>query len=166
MREISMAYVTPAFVAEKKCVTRRDWKDTYAKSFEEGEHLAVFDRQKRFGGEQIGEMELAEKPYKENLSAWAGREEELYEMEGFAFMEDKNIVPQHAPLLKLAYTWVEMAQDMWVVPFNTLKVLPEAKKKYMTELEIAKARDRLFYGITGVRISDITPKGAYIRQVA
>lgn len=158
-----MSYVTPAFVGDAKCVTRRHWKPEYAKSFKAGDTLVVMDRQPRFNGRKIGEMELLETPYLENIGVWSGREEQLYRMEGFAFMEDKNIVPEHAPLLKLAHSWVETNDELFVVPFKTTEILPEAKQKYLTDVEIRKARDRLFKALTGQTIADITPPEAYIR---
>ena len=166
-RAISMAYVTPSVVARRKSKTRRTWKKEYAKRFKAGDVLDATSQQYRFGGVHVADIELKEDPYLENIGDWAGREEELYEEEGFAFMEDTNIVPEHAPLLKLACGWVQSFETFYVVPFKTLKVDPDAERKYLMPVEIEKARNRLFKALSGgLRIKDVTPPEAYIRKVA
>ncbi|MBW4666528.1 MAG: DNA cytosine methyltransferase [Cyanomargarita calcarea GSE-NOS-MK-12-04C] len=55
-----------------KTVTRRDWKDSHAqkfiKAYERGDRVAALDKDKRYGGKQIGWCKLACLPYKEKLS--------------------------------------------------------------------------------------------------
>ncbi|RYG49039.1 hypothetical protein EON79_02615 [bacterium] len=65
MRAISFAWTTPAVLADKftpelpaKCVTRRDWKPSYAASFKPGEILSAWTRQPRFGGEKFGTVSV------------------------------------------------------------------------------------------------------------
>lgn len=167
MRSISMAYTTPAIVAKAKEVTRRTWKDSYAKSFEVGERLEATSRQYRFGGELVAIIEVTEKPFLEDISDWEGREDELYVKEGFAFLEAKNIISEHAPLKKLMRMWVANGGDYYVIPFKVTSVAEPMRQKYTSELEIEKARNSLFKAISGgMKIDDITPDYAYIKQVA
>jgi site-specific DNA-cytosine methylase len=55
-----------------KTVTRRDWKDSHAEKFirayERGDRIVALDKDKRYGGKQIGWCKLACLPYKEKLS--------------------------------------------------------------------------------------------------
>jgi len=166
-RAISMAHTTPAVVAKAKSKTRRTWKEDYARKFKAGDILDATSMQYRFGGVHIADIQLKEPPYLENIGDWEGREEILYEEEGFKFLDDPNIMPEHAPLLKLAKIWIGSNADFWVIEFDTLKVDPDAKRKFLTPVEIEKARNRLFKAISGgLSISTITPPYAYIKKVA
>ena len=55
-----------------KTVTRRVWSDAYAnhfiKRFERGLTVPAFDKDRRYGGKQIGELHLTHRPYKEWIS--------------------------------------------------------------------------------------------------
>jgi len=55
-----------------KSVTRRVWKDSHAlkfiKIFEEGARFQALDKDKRYGGKQVGWLTLTEKPYQEKLA--------------------------------------------------------------------------------------------------
>jgi DNA (cytosine-5)-methyltransferase 1 len=55
-----------------KTVTRRDWKDSHAEKFirayERGDRVVALDKDKRYGGKQIGWCKLVCPPYKEKLA--------------------------------------------------------------------------------------------------
>lgn len=91
MRNISFAWTTAALNARRKTVTRREWDDRYAQSFREGELLAAYDRQPRFGGKQIGVIRLTRKPYRESEAVMPDSD---YEAEGFAYLDEH---PYHKP---------------------------------------------------------------------
>lgn len=56
-----------------KTVTRRAWKDGHAKkftnAFDRNKLVKAFDKDRRYGGKQIGWCRLLRAPYKEQLSA-------------------------------------------------------------------------------------------------
>lgn len=84
-RSISFSWTTPAIRARHKSVTRRDWKDSYARTFKEGEIIIATDRQPRFGGKEIGKIRLTHAPYQESEFDMP---DEDYEGEGFAFLDE------------------------------------------------------------------------------
>lgn len=166
LRHISMAYTTPSFCAQRKHVTRRTWKESYAKSFKAGDRLFGASRQMRYGGEVLGEIELLEAPYEEYLGEWYGREQELYELEGFAYLEAPDIIPEHAPLMKMTHIWIQEDPCLWVIPFDYIEIDRKMKEKYTTEEAKNHARNKLFKALTGCTIKDVTPPEAYFRSVA
>lgn len=78
---ISFAYTTPAFLARRKTVTRRDWDDDYARSFMVGRVFSAFDKQPRFGGVRIGRARVVAID-KQPLVQMPDSD---YEAEGFAY---------------------------------------------------------------------------------
>jgi len=67
MKIISFAWTTEALLAGKKTVTRRDWNDKYAASFRNGDIVAAWDQNPRYGGKKIAEIKLTRDPYKQWL---------------------------------------------------------------------------------------------------
>ena len=56
--DISFAWTTPALLAGKKTVTRRDWSDDYAQKFPVGSFHNATNKQRRFGGKTIGRIKI------------------------------------------------------------------------------------------------------------
>ena len=91
MRNISFALTVPEFISGNKSVTRRLWKDNYAKSFHEKEILQAYDKMPYCGGRKIGKIELTKTPYKQKLKdmpiahllAEGGRWHTVYEFINF-----------------------------------------------------------------------------------
>lgn len=75
MKIISFAWTIAALKQDKKTVTRRFWKDSYAKRFKKGDLVAAYDRSPRFGGKKIETIRLTCAPYKEFLSLMTDAEE-------------------------------------------------------------------------------------------
>ena len=118
-----MAWTTAAFKARHKSVTRRNWDDGYAKSFQAGDVLAVYDKQARFGGKKIGTMCLTQKPYKESEALMP---DEDYEAEGFAYLDEH---PEEKPKQWRNVNLHEKFEDdrnwgeiCWVIRFEILSV--------------------------------------------
>lgn len=84
---ISMAWTSAAFIAGRKNVTRRQWKDEYAKRFKVGYVHDVWDKSPRFGGKFIGKLRIISIK-KESISKMP---DENYENEGFAYMSEKGL---------------------------------------------------------------------------
>lgn len=139
MRIISFGYTTAALVAERKDVTRREWKDTYGYSFKQGEKVFASDKDLRYGGKKIAILELTHKPIKESSLLMPDRD---YEGEGFAFM-DENKIYKHFPnaisqfgSLYNYFKW-QQSQDIqeWVIRFKVLEFLkPEMKEDKQLQL--------------------------------
>src|SRR3712207_3360782 len=55
---ISFAWTTPALLAGKKTVTRRDWSDDYARRFRPGLIVDAYDQSPRRGGRKIGTIRI------------------------------------------------------------------------------------------------------------
>jgi uncharacterized protein YqfB (UPF0267 family) len=83
MRIISFAYMTPALLAGRKTVTRRDWDADYAKIFKGGDTVSAFNRSPRFSGKKVAEIELLSTPVLESTYDMPDSD---YEAEGFSFM--------------------------------------------------------------------------------
>jgi len=90
MRIISFAYTTPALLAGRKTVTRREWDADYACLFHAGDQVAAWDKSPRYGGKQVGVIQLLQDPYPEDL---ADMTESDYEAEGFAYLAEQRIRP-------------------------------------------------------------------------
>lgn len=67
MKIISFAWTTQALLDGHKIVTRRDWKDQYARQFKAGDLVRAYNRSPRFGGTAVAIVRLTCDPYKESL---------------------------------------------------------------------------------------------------
>ncbi len=123
MRYISFAWTTAAFKARRKTVTRRDWKDDYARSFQEGEIVGALDKLWRAGGNAIGSIRLTCAPYKESESLMPDSD---YEAEGFAFLDEHpELKPpcwRDVDLRKKFEMDRALGEELWVVRFEIVKV--------------------------------------------
>mgnify|MGYP001617316838 CR=1 FL=1 len=131
-RIISFGWTWPAVVAKEKCVTRRDWNDKYALSFEPGEICHAWDFSPRSGhGKWIADIKIKD-VYFQNTSYLKDND---YVKEGFLFLDDhKLLIPQvkGSPLLnyigdydpchKFFLDWKEENKDVWVVEFEVKTV--------------------------------------------
>lgn len=57
---ISFAWTAEELLAGKKTVTRRRWKDSYARQFSAGDTVRAFDKSPRFGGKQIALIRITD----------------------------------------------------------------------------------------------------------
>ena len=137
-----MAYTSPAIVAQRKCVTRRQWSPKYAPLFHRGTRAMAWSRQAQYGGERIAELELTRDPRLENIQG--ADPEEVYVTEGFQYLDD----PQGS-LLEATRRWARLDQEYWVVQFKVTTVLPGMLEKYTTMEMIARARASLLRFLPG-----------------
>lgn len=117
MREISFNWTATAFLAGAKTVTRRDWKDSYAKTFKKDELVAAYDKQRRFGGKRIGTIQLTKDPYKQStaeltIEDWYA--EGMYVLEGEGRLI-KGVMPDVFWL-----NWITKPEVLWVINFKVV----------------------------------------------
>ena len=124
MKIISFAWTTPALLAGRKTVTRREWSNDYARRFRAGDLVAAYNRNPRHGGRQIATIRLTREPYRESTRS---APEEDYEGEGFAFLQDDGVKVDGLPPDVLWRAWHVFPQVMWVIRFEVvvLVVTPE-----------------------------------------
>lgn len=145
--EVSMGYVAPAFCAMRKTVTRRDWKsENYVRMFREGKLCTALSAQRKFGGKPIGEFQITEEPYREEMGVHDTEDKiaALYEAEGFAFMDNAEFV-----LVDMLAEWVASNDNLLVMPFKITKVDEVYAAKLKRPAELRKARAKLLRGILG-----------------
>jgi DNA adenine methylase Dam len=69
---LSVSFGWTAEYLDKKTVTRRTWKDRHAEKFirayHRGDRIIALDKDKRYGGKQVGWLKLSCAPYKEKLA--------------------------------------------------------------------------------------------------
>jgi len=115
VRIISFAHTTPALLAGRKTVTRRDWDDDYAARFRAGEVVKAYDRSPRFKGKWVATVQLVADPVLESTALMPDSD---FESEGFAWMEENGhrlwgrTPREHWDL------WRQEPNTMWVVRFR------------------------------------------------
>lgn len=112
MRYISFSYLTPALLAGVKTVTRRDWKESFAKGFHQGDLVTAYDKNPRFGGKPVATIRLTADPYIENSmhvpnSDWVH--------EGFDWLADHD---QGEKPWQIWKDWMLNARLLWVIRFE------------------------------------------------
>ena len=126
MKIISFAFTTPAFLAGKKVVTRREWDGRYAASFRKGEVCSAYDKSPRFGGVKVGEIKLTRAPYKERLAEMPDSD---YAAEGFFFLHHgpkRHTPPRSSGFRDFSFeafcAWRETGGVVWVVRFRVVSL--------------------------------------------
>ena len=117
MKEISFSWATTAFLSGAKTVTRRDWKDSYAKTFKKGEIVAAYNKQRRFGGKKIGFIRLSQDPYKEST---ADIPEEDWYNEGMPILEGEGVLVDGLMPSDFWLRWQTEPEDLWVIRFTII----------------------------------------------
>lgn len=126
MAFISFAWTTPALVAGRKTVTRREWTDRYASTFRASQVVDAYNRQPRFRGERVATIRLTRPPYKQSTR---DAPDEDYAAEGFQYLEELGVaVDGMAPKL-LWRAWKLYPRDMWVIRFELVQLDPTWKAK-------------------------------------
>ena len=90
---ISFAHTTPALMARRKTVTRREWKDstlaTAVRAFEKGSRIDAWSQRASVpGARKVGEIVLVEKPRRESIALMPDSD---WEAEGFAYLEEQGL---------------------------------------------------------------------------
>ena len=123
MKIISFAWTTPALLAGRKTVTRREWNDRHALRFRKGDLVAAYNRQPRFGGHQVATIRLTRDAYKES-TALAPPED--FEAEGFAYCEEHGLKVDGWPARAVWRSWRLNPDDWWVVRFEVVELVAAA----------------------------------------
>ena len=144
MKIVSFAWTTPALLAGHKTVTRRQWKESHARSIYVGDHLHAYDRSPRVHGKPVAVIEITRDPYLEHT---ANMPDDDYDHEGFAYLNAlaEQWLATHrlddaltsADLRVRRYyevlredtsrgawlAWKEKNEPLWVVRFRMVKLL-------------------------------------------
>ncbi|KKN82008.1 hypothetical protein LCGC14_0312750 [marine sediment metagenome] len=118
MKIISFSYTVEALLAGAKTVTRRDWSERYARSFNAGEVVQAWDKLPRAGGKRVGAIRLTHAPFQENVRAaprWA------FADEGLAWMAVHDLRLQGLTPEAFWLRWREENPLLWVVRFELIE---------------------------------------------
>lgn len=122
---ISFAWTTPALLAGRKTVTRRNWLNRHADKFEAGILVDAWDKSPRFKGKKVAVIRLTQEPVLEWI---ADMPDEDFEAEGFKFFQENPELIPTAFNLKPTETmwdrfkfWREAGQTLWVIRFEIVK---------------------------------------------
>jgi hypothetical protein len=118
-RIISFSWTSPAIVARRKSVTRRDWNDNYARLFRTDTDVIAYDRSPRAGGQAIADLRLIESAYQQMSDAipeidWLN--------EGFDFLSSVGAKRGDLDPLDIWNDWLARPRMLWVVRFKILAV--------------------------------------------
>ena len=118
-RIISFAYTVPALLAGQKSVTRRHWKDSYARLFKSGDVVLAYDRSPRVGGKQVATLRLTADPYLERgldipVTDWVE--------EGLAYLAAKGLLAGRLTPLQLWEQLEDGDDPWWVLRFKVVSI--------------------------------------------
>lgn len=120
---ISFGWTTPAILARRKTVTRREWDPRYADRFYEGQVLDAWNtspRNVRGNPHKIATIKLIAKPYLEHARL---APDDDWEGEGFAYLTEIGLtVHGHTPEA-MWRSWKINNPSLWVVRFEILEVI-------------------------------------------
>lgn len=126
MKIISFAFTTPALIALRKTVTRRDWNDRYATRWRAGERFRAYDRSPRWGGQPVAVCEVVSIRQED----FAKMPDSDFALEGFAHLQQvKAKVTASCPLTAFSFdAFKEWRRRMsgtmaWVIRFKVIEVL-------------------------------------------
>ncbi len=118
---ISFAWTTVAFLAGVKICTRRKWNDDYAEKiievYKRGESVDAWDKLPRAGGKKIGQIELAQQPFKQRTGEMTLQD---YKNEGLDWMEQQGLKIQGLYPHEFFNRWVAKDEDVWVIKFKRI----------------------------------------------
>jgi hypothetical protein len=125
---LSFAWTVPPLRADRKTVTRRDWKTKFADRWHAGDIVNAYDRHPRYKGKPIAVVEITSIA----AEAWGDAPDEDYEAEGFAYLEEHpDLIPKSAREAGLPFTFEDYRSYriwyadtlLYVVRFKLLEVL-------------------------------------------
>lgn len=117
MRIISFSWTTPALLAHRKTVTRRNWADSHAAGFKEGELVQAWDKSPRAGGKRVGTIRLTCKPYRERTDQVPDQD---WEGEGFAYLEEIGVTLKGVTPADVWSRWKCTQVSLYVVRFEVV----------------------------------------------
>lgn len=108
---LSISFGLTADRIHQKSVTRRTWRDTHAakfiRAFEQEKQIVALDRDRRYGGKQIGWLTLAASPYQEKL---ADMPDSDIPLEGYPELTRSEFIDQ--------FFGGDSDQILWVIRFK------------------------------------------------
>jgi len=120
---ISFAWTTQALLKKKKTVTRRFWKDSYAKKFKKGDIVDAYSKDPRAKGKKIAEIRITKDPYEERVEDIS---DEHFEREGGTlFWKTKK---EFIDIMK------SCRDTCWVIEFEVLEVGPYSDVQIVGQL--------------------------------
>lgn len=117
MRIISFAWTTPALLARRKTVTRREWTPEYAAGFHPGDLVAAYNRSPRNGGRQVAVLRIQSVI----LESTIVMPDSDYEAEGFVYLAGRRI-GKHDASWEGFRQWRNDDEDMWVIRFDVVEI--------------------------------------------
>ena len=120
---ISYAETTPALVAGRKTVTRREWSDNHARKFTPGQPVQAWNKTPRVkGARRVGTVRITRSPYREMSDQIP---DEDWEGEGFAYMEEHGLYLFGGLTPRQVWTlWHEKPSPLYVVRFEVVGLTP------------------------------------------
>ena len=130
---ISFAWTTPALLAGRKTVTRRDWNPSYARRFTAGTEVTAYDRLPRNGGTPIARLRLThDATHEPDADAPDGD----WEAEGFGWFWEREVErafadgfdhPHGEIAERVEYEgfeeWRAAGGSSWVIRFEVIEYL-------------------------------------------
>lgn len=114
---ISFAWTSPALIAGRKTVTRRDWTPEHAAKFRAGDTVQAYDANPRNGGKRIALIRLTADPYVERSNETPPED---YAREGFAYLLDNGHTDKGVTALDIWIDWHRNPVDQYVVRFEVI----------------------------------------------
>jgi len=124
---ISFAYTTPALLAGRKSVTRREWTVKHGELFRGGLMCQAWDRSPRYGGKHVGDIQLERDASESSLFSMT---DDDYEAEGFAYLHEHPEFWRKDGFGDFGRdkfdAWRLSGGHVWVVRFRLVRVLKGA----------------------------------------
>ncbi len=125
-RIISFAWTTPALVAGHKTVTRRDWDDDYARTFQPGQIVHAYDRSPRHRGNHVATLRIVSVTKEANSET----PDSDYEAEGMAYLaKHPDALPKAKRIDYLeqvswgGFVWWRLCEgESWVIRFEVVSI--------------------------------------------
>lgn len=135
---ISFAWTTPALLAGRKTVTRREWPAHYARRFKAGTVHQAWSRSPRcrVGAYHVADIRLLEAPYLECSTDIPPSD---WEAEGFAYLESIGATMDGVRPQDLWDVWLLNPRDLYVVRFELVRVIPN---HLMSQPAVTNAQSR------------------------
>jgi hypothetical protein len=118
-RIISFAWTTPALLARRKTVTRRDWHADYARRFHAGDIVLAYDKNPRARGKQIATLRLTHDPYWER---GCDMPDDDWEREGFAYLQEQATDVNGTDPATLWRQMKTTDDGLWVIRFEIMSI--------------------------------------------
>jgi len=122
MMIIAFDKTTPALLAGRKTVTRREWAPKHAASFHAGELVQAWNHSPRVNGaKRVGTIRLTAAPSRERSDIILASD---YEAEGFAYLDEQEMTLSDGVYPRELWDdWFTDPVMLWVVRFELVEVL-------------------------------------------